>query len=108
MIIQTPEFFIKSKLKILAPDRFTEIKSDFKHVDVETNIERPRIRQQELSSIFQLAFELNDSITNRKFIQMLKVKDKDDIFNQTSSGTRLGDFTDDGKTQTEQYYYFEW
>ena len=96
------------KLELLAPDRFTEIQSDFNHVDAETNIERPRVRQQEFSTIFQLVFELNDLITNRRFIQMLKVKDKDDMFNQTNSGTRLGDFTDDGKTQTGQYYYFEW
>lgn len=96
------------KLEISAPDRFTEIKSDFKHVDADTNIKRPRVRQEEFSTIFQLAFELNDLIKNRSFLQMLKVKDENDMFNQSSSGTRLGDFTDDGKTKTGQYYYFEW
>ncbi len=96
------------KLNVLAPERLKEIKSDLNHIDLETNVERPRIRQQELSTIFQLAFELNDSITNRKFIQILKVEDKDDMFNQTSSGSRLGNFTDDGASKTGQYYYFEW
>jgi DNA helicase HerA-like ATPase len=96
------------KLANTAPERFTEIQSDFDYVDTETKIKRPRIRQQELGTIFQLAFQLNDSLTNRKLIQMLKVKSTDDIFNQTDSGTRSGEFTDNGKTQTEQYYYFDY
>lgn len=96
------------KLNVLAPERFEEINSDFKHVDTETNIQRARVRKQEISTIFQLVFDLNDLIDNRKFIQMLKVKDKDDMFNQSSHGVRLGNFTFDGASKTEQYYYFEW
>lgn len=96
------------KLEVSALERFEEIKSDFEHLDTAKNIKRSRIRQKEFSKIFQLVFELNDVIENRKFIQMLKAKDEDDMFNQSSHGVRIGNFTDDGKTQTEQYYYFEW
>ena len=44
-------------------------------------------------------------MSNRKFIAQLKSEDADDMFNQTDSGTRSGDFTDDGESKTEQYYY---
>jgi len=89
-----------------APERLTEIKSDIEYID--KGIVRPRIRQQELSTVFQLAYELLDCMSNRKFITQLKSEDKDDMFNQTDSGTRSGEFTDNGKTKTEEYYYLEW
>ena len=78
------------------------------YFDVNKGMTRPRIRQQEISFVFQLAFELNMSISNRKFISQLKSEDESDMFNQTDSGTRSGDFTDNGKTKTEEYYYLEW
>ena len=53
-----------------------------------------------------IAFELNELISNRKFISQLKHENVDDMFNQTDSGTRSAEFTDDGKSTTEQYYYF--
>lgn len=89
-------------------DRLEEIKSDIKYFDSSKNISRPRIRQQEISTIFQLAFGLNDTISNRKFISQLKSENVDNMFNQTDSGTRSAEFTDNGRTQTEQYYYLKW
>lgn len=94
------------KLEISAPERFKEIKHDFEFRTPKDNEYKPRIRQQEFSIIFSLAFELhNYTIDNSKFIQLLK--GENDIFNQSSSGTRTAEFTADGKSKTEQYYYFE-
>ena len=93
------------KLEISAPERFKEIKHDFEFRTPKDNEYKPRIRQQEFSIIFSLAFELhNYTIDNSKFIQLLK--GENDIFNQSSSGTRTAEFTADGKSKTEQYYYF--
>lgn len=93
------------KLEISAPERFKEIKSDFEFRTAKNNEYKPRIRQQEISVIFSLAFELhNYTIDNSKFIQLLK--SEDDIFSQSSPGTRTAEFTSDGKSKTEQYYYF--
>jgi len=89
-------------------EKFDEIKSDITYFDTNKGIARPRIRQQEISTIFQMVFGLSEAIFNRKFIALLKSENQDDLFNQTDSGTRLGDFTDNGKTQTEQYYYLTW
>jgi len=86
-----------------APDKLDEIKYDIKYIN--NKIERPRIRQQELSTVFQLSYGLAECMSNRVFITKLKSKDVDDIFNQTDSGTRSGEFTDNGKTKTEEYYY---
>jgi len=30
------------------------------------------------------------------------------MFNQSNSGTRTAEFSSNGKSNTEQYYYFEW
>ena len=94
------------KLEISASERFKEIKSDFEFRTAKDNEYKPRIRQQEISVIFSLAFELDYTFDNAKFIQMLK--GENDMFNQSSSGTRTAEFTADGKSKTEQYYYFEW
>lgn len=94
------------KLEISAPERWKEIKNDFEFRTPKDNEYKPRIRQQEICTIFQLAFELNELISNRKFISQLKSENVDDMFNQTDSGTRSAEFTDDGKSTTEQYYYF--
>lgn len=92
------------KLEISAPERFKEIKNDFKFRTPKDNEYKPRIRQQEISVIFSLAFELDYTFDNTKFIQMLK--GENDMFNQSNSGTRTAEFTADGKSKTEQYYYF--
>ncbi len=93
------------KLKTSAPERFKEIKNDFEFRTPKDNECKPRIRQQEISTIFQLAFELNELISNRKFISQLKNENVADMFNQTDSGTRSAEFTDNGKSNTENYYY---
>ena len=92
------------KLEISAPERFKEIKSDFEFRTPKDDAYKPRIRQQEISVIFSLAFKLDYIFDNAKFIQMLK--GENDMFNQSSSGTRTAEFTADGKSKTEQYYYF--
>ena len=94
------------KLEISAPERFKEIKNDFEFRTPKDNEYKPRIRQQEISVIFSLAFELDYTFDNAKFIQMLK--GENDMFNQSNSGTRTAEFTIDGKSKTEQYYYFQW
>ncbi|MGJ0334367.1 type IV secretion system DNA-binding domain-containing protein [Aliarcobacter cryaerophilus] len=94
------------KLQISAPERFKEIKNDFEFRTPKDNEYKPRIRQQEISVIFSLAFELDYTFDNAKFIQMLK--GENDMFNQSNSGTRTAEFTIDGKSKTEQYYYFQW
>ncbi|MGJ0310839.1 ATP-binding protein [Aliarcobacter cryaerophilus] len=94
------------KLKTSAPERFKEIKNDFEFRTPKDNEYKPRIRQQEISVIFSLAFELDYIFDNAKFIQMLK--GENDMFNQSNSGTRTAEFTIDGKSKTEQYYYFQW
>ena len=81
-----------NKLKDSAEIRFKEIEDDF---------EKDRIRQAEISTIFNLALKQKDLIENRKFIDMLK---KYDMFNDVITGTRSGDFTDDNKSKTEKYY----
>lgn len=88
-----------------ALDKLEEIKSDIEYFDTTKDITIPRIRRQEISTVFQLSFGLNECMSNRKFIAQLKSEDADDMFNQTDSGTRSGDFTDDGESKTEQYYY---
>lgn len=92
------------KLEISAPERFKEIKHDFEFKTPKDNEYKPRVRQQEISTIFKLAFELDYTFDNAKIIQMLK--GENDMFNQYRSGTRTNEFTLDGKSKTEQYYYF--
>jgi hypothetical protein len=92
------------KLELSEPKRFKEIAEDFEYVTTKEEKYQPRIRQKEISIVFKLAFELHNDLDNTKFIQMLK--GKDDMFNKTASGTRLGKFTHDGTSKTEQYYYF--
>ena len=94
------------KLEISAPERFKEIKNDFEFRTPKDNEYKPRIRQQEISVIFSLAFELDYTFDNAKFIQMLK--GENDMFNQSNYGTRTAEFTTDGKSKTEQYYYFQY
>jgi hypothetical protein len=93
------------KLVISAPERLEEIKEDFEYFTKRNQLYRPRVRQQELSTIFQLVFELDYLIDNSKFID--KLKGAGDMFDRScSSGTRSAKFTSDGASKTEQYYYF--
>ncbi len=84
--------------------KFKELEHDFEFRTSKDDEYKPRIRQQEISVIFSLAFKLDYTFDNAKFIQMLK--GENDMFNQSSYGTRTAEFTSDGKSKTEQYYYF--
>lgn len=87
------------KLQISDPERFKEIESDFSYFEPKTNQKLPRIRQQELSTVFKLAFEQSHLIENRKFTEMLK--DKKPMFLEAISQTRK---LKDGVSKTEKYY----
>ena len=87
------------KLQISDPERFAEIESDFSYFEPKTNTKLPRIRQQELSTVFKLAFEQSHLIENRKFTEM--IKDKNPMFLEAISQTRK---LKDGVSKTEKYY----
>lgn len=87
------------KLQISDPERFAEIESDFSYFEPKTNKKLPRIRQQELSTVFKLAFEQSHLIENRKFTEM--IKDKNPMFLEAISQTRK---LKDGVSKTEKYY----
>ena len=91
------------KLKTTAPERFTEIESDFEYRTIRDKEYRPRMRRPEISTIFKLAFELEDLIDNTDFTQMLKGDNA--MFDKTDSGTRSKNFG--GSSGSEQYYYFK-
>lgn len=92
------------KIELSDTEIYKEIVEDFEYVTTKEKKYLPRIRQKEISTVFKLAFELQHDLDNAKFIQMLK--DEDDMFSKTTSGTRLGKFTHDGASKTEQYYFF--
>ncbi len=87
------------KLQISDLERFAEIESDFSYFEPKTNKKLPRIRQQELSTVFKLAFEQSHLIENRKFTEM--IKDKNPMFLEAISQTRK---LKDGVSKTEKYY----
>ena len=108
LVLSSQKSIETSCLNNLHSDMLQEITSDIQYFDDNKGITRPRIRQQELNIIFKIANGLDDFMSNRKFIPLLKSENEDDIFNQTDSGTRSAEFTDNSKTQTEQYYYLQW
>jgi hypothetical protein len=61
------------RIEQIEPKRFEEIESDFNFE--KDAIKQPRIRQQEINIVFQLAFGLDKEIDNRKFSEKLKIKD---------------------------------
>lgn len=87
------------KLQILDPERFAEIESDFNYFEPKINKKQPRIRQQELSTVFKLAFEQSNLIDNKKFTEMLK--DKNSMFLEAVPQTRK---PRNGSSKTEKYY----
>ncbi len=87
------------KLHISDPERFTEIESDFNYFEPKANKKQPRIRQQELSTVFKLAFEQSNLIDNKKFTEMLK--DKNSMFLEAVPQTRK---PKNGFSKTEKYY----
>lgn len=78
------------KIKDLDPRRYEEIEDDFK---------KDRIRQQEISTVFQLAFEQQKLIENGEFTKMLR--DKNEIFNEAKMQSQDKKYR--GKKQ-EKYY----
>lgn len=84
--------------------RFDEIKSDLEYIDKQ-GLEKPRVRKQELNEVFSLAFGIKHFMDNRKFLSLLKNEtDTSCIFNIDYSDSRSGNYTNDGKVKTEQYY----
>ncbi|PRM91248.1 hypothetical protein CJ672_10270 [Arcobacter cryaerophilus gv. occultus] len=84
--------------------RFDEIKSDLEYIDKQ-GLEKPRVRKQELNEVFSLAFGIKNFMDNRKFLSLLKNEtDTSCIFNIDYSDSRSGNYTNDGKVKTEQYY----
>lgn len=78
-------------------------KQIFKELEEDFNQDEPRIRQQEISTIFQLAFNQSEPIENKKFIE--KLKGDNDIFDEdVVPKTRSKEFTRDGKSATKKYY----
>jgi len=87
------------KLQISDPERFAEIESDFNYFEPKIDKKQPRMRQQELCTVFKLAFEQSHIIDNRKFTEMLK--EKNSMFLEAISQTRK---LKDGSSKTEKYY----
>jgi hypothetical protein len=94
------------KLKDSAEKKFKEIDQNFEYVTIKEKNFTPRILKRGINEIFKLAFQLDYLIDLDEFAKKLASQDENDMFNNTDSGTRQKEFTDDGKTKTEQYYYF--
>lgn len=90
-----------------ASKKFDEIEQNFEYVTIKDQKYTPRVLKRGINEIFKLAFELDFLIDLDEFAKKLASQDENDMFNNTSSGTRQKEFTDDGKTKTEQYYYFQ-
>lgn len=94
------------KLKVSVPKLLNEIEQNFEYKTIKDHKYTPRVLKRGINEIFKLAFELDFLIDLDEFAKKLAAQDENDMFNYTDSGTRQKEFTDDGKTKTEQYYYF--
>lgn len=94
------------KLRISAPKQHNELEQNFEYKTIKEQNYTPRVLKRGINEIFKLAFELDFLIDLDEFAKKLASQDENDMFNNTDSGTRQKEFTDDGKTKTEQYYYF--
>lgn len=94
------------KFKVSAPKKFDEIEQNFEYKTIKEQNYTPRVLKRGINEIFKLAFELDFLIDLDEFAKKLAAQDENDMFNNTDSGTRQKEFTNDGKTKTEQYYYF--
>lgn len=61
------------KIEFVDKKRYEEIQEDFNY-EKDNNVQ-PRIRQQEINIVFQLAFEQNEPIEKIEFFKILKEKD---------------------------------
>ena len=88
------------KIEQIEPKRFEEIEADFNFE--KDGIKQPRIRQQEINIVFQLAFGQDKEIDNRKFSDILKPKDT--MFKETETMSQDKKYRN--KTQ-EKYYLIQ-
>lgn len=95
------------RLKSTAPKLLNEIEQNFEYVTIKEQKYTPRVLKRGINEIFKLAFGLNYLIDIDEFAKKLTSEDKSDMFNNTDSGTRQKEFTSDGTSKTEQYYYFQ-
>lgn len=95
------------KLKVSAPKLLDEIEQNFEYKTIKDHKYTPRVLKRGINEIFKLAFELDFLIDLDEFAKKIASQNENDMFNKTDSGTRQKEFTDDGKTKTEQYYYFQ-
>jgi hypothetical protein len=79
--------------------RFEEIVEDFNYE--KDDIKQPRIRQQEINLVFQLAFEQDEPIEKIEFFRSLK--DKDSMFEETKMMSRNKKYR--GENPQEKYYF---
>lgn len=95
------------KLKSSGPKMFKEIEQNFEHKTIKEQKYTPRVLKRGINEIFKLVFELDFLIGIDEFAKKLASEDENDMFHKTSSGTRQKEFTSDGTSKTEQYYYFQ-
>jgi hypothetical protein len=86
------------KIEQIDQKRFEEIESDFNFE--KDGIKQPRIRQQEINIVFQLAFNQNDIIEKTEFFK--KLKEKDSMFDEAKMMTRDKKYR--GENPQEKYY----
>ena len=96
--IKTQNLSDESCLKRLESKRFEEIEADFNFE--KDGIKQPRIRQQEINIVFQLAFNQDDIIEKTEFFK--KLKEKDSMFDEAKMMTRDKKYR--GENPQEKYY----
>ena len=95
--IKTQNLSDESCLRRLESKRFEEIEADFNFE--KDGIKQPRIRQQEINIVFQLAFGQDKEIDNRKFSDILKPKDT--MFKETETMSQDKKY----RNKTQEKYY---
>ena len=96
--IKTQNLSDESCLRRLESKRFEEIEADFNFE--KDGIKQPRIRQQEINIVFQLAFNQDDIIEKTEFFK--KLKEKDSMFDEAKMMTRDKKYR--GENPQEKYY----
>lgn len=95
------------RLKSTASKIFDEIEQNFEYVTIKGQNYTPRVLKRGINEVFKLSFRLDNLIDIDEFAKKLTSTDENDMFNETNSGTRQKEFTNDGTSKTEQYYYFQ-
>ena len=86
------------KIEQIEPKRFEEIEADFNFE--KDGIKQPRIRQQEINIVFQLAFNQDDIIEKTEFFK--KLKEQDSMFDEAKMMTRDKKYR--SENPQEKYY----